>query len=51
MIHVVGSASFYILPVRSSSIGGSEVAQKLDRILSKLAFVDSYLEVCHFEGL
>ena len=27
------------------------MAQKLDRILSKLAFVDSYLEVCHSESL
>ena len=46
-----GGNSFYILLARFNSIESSEVAQKLDRILSKLASVNLYLEVCHFEGL
>ena len=46
-----GSNSFYIPLVRPSSLGGNEVTQKLDRIPSKLTFVDSYSELCLSVGL
>ena len=46
-----GSNSFYISLVRPNSLGGNEVTQKLDRIASKLTFVDLYSEVRLSEGL
>ena len=45
------SNSFYINFVRSSSIAGSELVQKLHRSPSKLTFVYSYLEMCLSDGL
>ena len=45
-----GSNRYYILRVRPNPLGGNEVV-KLDRIPSKLTFVDWYFEVCLSDDL
>ena len=44
------TASIYHF-VRSNSLRDNEVAQKLDRLSSKLTFVHSYFQVCLSKGV